>query len=242
MKKNNQKKLLTAGLFSLLLICIVSCTTVSIPKSEAYKGFYEEKPVTVLVMPPINNSTNVDAKDYFYSTLSVPVCNSGYYVFPAFLAMETLQHESAYDSERFLDSDVSKFNKLFGADLLMFTVIKSWEKDAVFTSQITITVQYIFKSAKTNEVVYKREGKIICDTSVKTGLSNSGGVLGLIGLIADKTLSVINTAVTDYVAVARDCNNYVLNSDLPKGKYSSTYGQDGEEIAGPTNFTVSISK
>jgi hypothetical protein len=221
---------------------MTSCTSTSVPKSEAYSGFYGEKPVSVLIMPPINNSTNVDAKDYFYSTLTVPVCNSGYYVFPAFLTMETLQRESAYNSEQFLNGDVTKFGKLFGADLLMFTVIKKWEKDAVISSKITITVQYIFKSAKTNEVIYNREGRIICDTSVQTGLASSGGALGLIGLLVDKTLSVINTAVTDYVAVARDCNNYTLSTDLPKGKYNPAYGQDGEETAGDKVFSASISK
>ena len=33
----------------------------------------EEKPITLLVMPPINNSTNVEAKDLLYTSISRPL-------------------------------------------------------------------------------------------------------------------------------------------------------------------------
>ena len=45
---------------------IVGCgTTSKLNKAQAYKGMYEEKPLSVLIMPPINRSTNEDAKEYF---------------------------------------------------------------------------------------------------------------------------------------------------------------------------------
>ena len=61
-------------------LLIVGCgTTSKLNKAQAYKGMYEEKPVSVLIMPPINRSTNVDAKEYFHTTLNVPILNAGYY-------------------------------------------------------------------------------------------------------------------------------------------------------------------
>ena len=105
-------------LAALVAVLFASCGTTKLTRAEAFPAFYEEeKPVTVLVMPPINQTTNVDAKDYFYYTLNRPVANDFFYVYPPMLAMQTLQEESAYDSELFIEGDISKFGELFGADL-----------------------------------------------------------------------------------------------------------------------------
>ena len=63
---------------------------------------YEEKPVTLLVMPPINNSSNVEAKDLLYTSISKPLAEAGYYVISTMLAMDILKAESAYDAEMFV--------------------------------------------------------------------------------------------------------------------------------------------
>jgi hypothetical protein len=60
-------------LFIIAALAITSCTTTApVAKSVAYKGMYEEKPLVALIMPPINRSTNIDAKEYFHSTLYTP--------------------------------------------------------------------------------------------------------------------------------------------------------------------------
>ena len=43
-------------------LCFASCNTMKHTRGELYPKMYEEKPVTLLVMPPINNSNNVEAK------------------------------------------------------------------------------------------------------------------------------------------------------------------------------------
>jgi len=206
--------------------------TEPVAKSNAYKGMYDEEPLTVLLMPPINRSTNVEAKEYFHSSLSVPVANSGYYVIPPFLSMEILKRESAYDSELFLNSSLKKFGEVFGADVALFTIINKWDKSAI-ASQVDIEVEYVLKSVESNEVLYTRKGAITYDTSVSTGGS------GAIGLLADLAASAINTAATKYVDVARSCNTYTF-SDLPAGKYHEKHNIDREEPAGEKEFKVNL--
>ena len=214
------KKLIITISAVLSLFLLVSCGTT---KGVAFPKMYEEDPVVMLVMPPINNSDNVEAKDYFYTTMSVPLAEAGYYVLPPAMTLATLQRESAYDSELFIDGDLQKFGSLFGADVAIFTVIKSWDK-SVIGSKITIAIEYIFKSTKTNEILYNRDATIVCDTS--TGASSSNGFAALAILVAD----AIKTAATDYVPVAVKCNNTAL-SDMPAGKYSAKHGADKEESA-----------
>ena len=115
------KKLLY--LVSLVVVFTACNVTKPVAKSVAYAGVYSEKPLSVLIMPPINRSTNVEAKEFFHSTLNVPIANAGYYVIPPFLSMEILKKESAYDAELFLNNSVAKFGEVFGADVAMFTII-----------------------------------------------------------------------------------------------------------------------
>jgi hypothetical protein len=217
------------------VVVFTSCSTTSkIAKSTAYKGIYTEKPLVVLLMPPINRSTNVEAKEYFHSTLNIPVANAGYYVIPPFLSMEMLKRESAYDSEMFLNSPLTKFRDVFGADMAVFTIIHKWDKSAL-AAKVNVEVEYIVKSTKTNETIYTRKGDISYDASI----SSSGG--GVIGALAGMAASAINTAATKYVDVARACNTYTFK-DFPAGKYSSAYGHDGDEMAGKKEFSVKLNQ
>lgn len=210
-----------------------SCTTTApIAKSIAYKGMYYEKPLTVLLMPPINRSTNVEAKEYFHSTLNIPIANAGFYVIPTFLSMEILKKESAYDAELFLNSPLNKFGEVFGADLAVFTIIHKWDKSGL-AAKVYVEVEYIIKSIKTNEILYTRKGDVTYNTSVSTGAG------GIAGLVADIALSAINTAATKYVDVARACNAYTFK-DLPAGKYSPIYGTDGAQLAGKKEFKARL--
>jgi hypothetical protein len=226
------KKIILFTSFAAAILLTSCSTTTSLTKSAAYKGIYNEKPITILLMPPINKSTEVEAKEYFHSTLNIPIANAGYYVIPPFLSMEILKKESAYDSELFLNNSLNKFGEVFGADLALFTIINKWDKSAL-AAKVYVEIEYIFKSIKTNEIVYSRKGTITYDASVNTGGS------GALGALANIAASAINTAVTKYVDVARACNSYTF-SDLPAGKYSPLYEHDGNAVAGKKEFKVNL--
>jgi len=214
-----------------ITVSLYSCAPKLLPKAEAYKSFYEEKPVAILVMPPINRTTNVDAKEYFHTTLSMPMNNAGYYVIPPFLSMEILKRESAYDAEMFLNAPLTKFGNVFGADLALFTIINKWQK-ASLLGTVTVEVEYIFKSIKTNEIVYQRTGNITINAN-----SNSGG--GGLGALVGMAVAAIKTATTDYAVVGSVCNNVTLQ-DLPAGPYSPSHNKDGDQKAGQKDFKTSV--
>jgi hypothetical protein len=228
MKKNNFIVLIA------IVLAITSCTTTApVTKLQAYKGIYDEKPLIALIMPPINRSTNIDAKEYFHSTLYTPLADAGYYVIPPFLSMEILKKESAFDAELFLDTPLNKFNEVFGADMAVFTIIHKWDKSSI-ASKVNVEIEFIIKSTKTNEILYTRRGEIRYDTSLSTGLGGIGG------LVANLTLSGLNTLGTKYVDVARVCNYHILK-DLPVGSYGLNYSQDGTQLAGLKTFKINLS-
>lgn len=204
-------------------VMLSGCGTTMPTKAKAYTGMYKEKPLSILVMPPINRTTSVDAKEYFHATLLHPIAEAGYYVIPPFLSMEILKKESAYDADIFLDKPLKMLGEVFGADIALFTVIHKWDK-SVLTASVTVQIEYIFKSTTTDQVLYQRKGTVIYKT-------NSSGSSGLGALVN----TAINTAIADYMPLAIRCNAYTL-SDLPKGNYHPMGGLDGEESSGKNNF------
>jgi hypothetical protein len=202
-----------------------SCTATKVPKSQRYASMYEEKPVSILVMPLINRSTKVEAKELFYSSLIVPLSQRGFYVMPPLLTMEILREESAYDAEMFIDSSMRPVGELFGVDAVLFTTIHEWAKTTI-ASQIRVVVEYTLKSAHTDEVLFTRKGDITYNPS-----ANTGSILG------NMLTNMLTTALTKEIEIGRKCNIYTLG-DMPAGKYSPSWGADGETMSGTPEFKV----
>ncbi len=222
------KKYIILGMMTLLMS---SCAE-KITRSVQYPKMYEEKPLTIAVMPPINQTQHVEAKDYFYTTLYAPLCEKGYYVYSPMMTMEMFQTESAYDAEQFLEADLSQFRNVLGADAAMFTIIKSWKRSNIGGS-VTAGVEYILRSTKTGETLYQREGLISVDTSVR---SSAGGLFGaLVSLAA----TAISTASTDKVVAGRKCTVFVL-SDMPEGRYGLQYDKDQNLPAGKSYVKATV--
>ena len=208
-----------------IIMAVVSLASCSTPTtlSQQYPGMYEEKPLSIAIMPPINQTTHAEAKDYFYTTMYMPLCEKGYYVYSPYLTMEMFQQESAYDAEMFLEADLTPFRNVLDADAAMFTIIKDWRRNNV-GGMLTVKIEYILRSTKTGQTLYTREGEIKVDTSIDGG---SGGLGALVGMIA----TAINTAATDKVVAGRKCTAFVL-TDLPAGKYSPMHEKDASNPAG----------
>lgn len=154
---------------ALVALMMASCgASSSLTREARYPKMYAEKPTSIVVMPPINRTNHVDAKDFFYTTMYMPLCEKGYYVFSPMLTMEMFQAESAYDAENFLEGSLTQFRNVLGADAAMFTIIKSWSRSNIGGS-LTVEVEYILRSTVTGETLYQREGKVKIDTSVNTG-------------------------------------------------------------------------
>ncbi|MDR3184960.1 MAG: DUF799 domain-containing protein [Prevotellaceae bacterium] len=213
-------------------LLVQSCTVSKLTKAEAYSKMYSERPLSIAVMPPINTTTNVEAKEFFYVTLTRTLCEQGYYVVPSFLCLDLYRTESAYDAENYATSPLDKFRTILGADAALFTYITEWKKSTL-GSNITVTIEYVLRSTVTNETIFRRKGTITYDTSVQV----SGA--GLLGAVAGLAASALNTAMSDYVPVARACNAAVL-SDMPAGKYSPSYDVDKTLIAGPAEIKQTV--
>lgn len=205
-----------------------SCSTLT--RGTQYSKMYQEKPASILIMPPINKTINVEAKEYFYTSLFYPLCEKGYYVVSPFLAMDVFQNESAYDSENFINGSLAPFRNVFGVDAALFTVINGWKKSDL-AGTVTVDIEYILRSTKTNEVLFNRKGVVTVNCSDRS--TNN--------MLINLAITAVKTATTDKVVAARRCNYFVL-SDLPAGKYSDLFGKDQKVAAGMQKIRAIVRK
>lgn len=224
------KKIKLCLIVTLVSIIMSSCAVSNNTRASLYPKMYEEKPVSILVMPPINNTTCVEAKELLYTSISHPLIEAGYYVVSPHIAMEFLKSESAYDSERFIDGNISLFGKIFGVDAVVFSVVDRWVKVGL---GIQTKITYIVKSTSTNDVLFQRTCDLYLDLSVNSG---TGGALGA---LMDMAASAIMTAATDHIVAARKCNNYIF-TDIPRGKYNPSFELDMETTASEQNSKVTV--
>lgn len=217
--------------FLLLAVLFSSCGTANnATRGQQYEKMYDERPVTLLVMPPINNTANVEAKDFLYTSISRPLAEAGYYVISPLLVMDVFKSESAYDAERFVDAPLDVFKNYFGCDAVVFSEINSWAKQGF---SIRADIRYFIKSVSTGEIIFDRSCNLILDLQVRSG-NNSP-----LGLLVDLAASAINTAATDHIVAARKAN-YFIFKDIPRGKYDSMYDRDQDVKVGEKDMKARV--
>lgn len=193
-----------------------------VTKESEFPGMYIEKPKSLLIMPPINLSTAADAKDYYSTTVEMPIAFQGYYTLPYEITSEVLKQQGVYDSELVYDMPLNKFYEYFGADAVLFTKIKKWDTSyVVVSSSLTVSIDAEIKSTKTSQVLWKYNGTVIVDLS-----GGNGG--GLVGLLASAIVTAINTASADYTTYARQANGRFVGT-IPVGPYHPMYLKDQED-------------
>lgn len=176
-------------------------------------------PTSLLVMPPINNTTNIEAKELLYTSINKPLAESGYYVFSPLLVMDILKNESGYDSELFIDAPLGKFKEVFGADAVVFPIIETWAKQGF---GIRTKLHYIIKSTKTNNILFDRTCDLYLDLSSSSSNDNNNSLLSV---ALDIAASAINTALTEHIEAARKANAYIF-AEMPRGRYHADFMKD----------------
>ncbi len=219
----NKQHFFLTGTICLMILLLTSCAPKMVTKADKFPLMYEEMPVSILLLPPINETTAADAKEYYSTTLQEPISFSGYYVFPYEVTSEVLKMEGIYDAELLKDLSVTKFREYFGADAVLFTTIKKWDISyIVIASNLTVSIDCELKSTKSEQVLWSYNGTVVID------LSGGGSGGSIAGLIVKSIVTAINTATADYVPYARVAN-YRAISSVPYGKYHKGYLQDKEQ-------------
>ena len=188
-----------------------------------YSKFFEHHPRSILVLPPSNKTTAVDAPIVFDTTVTMPLAERGYYVFPVFLARDVLLDLGLTDEGLISSVPPQKFKEVFGADAVLYVTIETWSTTyIVLSSSVTVKATYKLVDTGTGEVLWERTHQAVHQ-------SGSGGGGGIAGLIVAAIDAVITAAAVDYRPLARRVNLEAVATPgrgLPAGPYHKEYKKD----------------
>lgn len=208
-----------AAFMLLALVLVLGGCAKQVTKQERFPGMYEEMPASILILPPMNESTAADAKEYYITTIQEPLSLNGFYTFPTPVTNEILKMEGIYDAELLYNVPLNKFKEYFGADAVLFTTIKKWDLVyMVIAGNLTVSFDSEIRSTTTNRTLWKYNGTVVVDLS-------GGGGGDPVSLVLRVVVTAINCAAADYVPYAKMAN-YQSFAAMPVGKYHPRHLQD----------------
>lgn len=195
-------------------LLLAGCATP--PERPDFAAFEAAKPRSILVVPSVNNSLDVDAPDYLLSTLPKPLAEKGYYVFPVNTTKFVLQQEGFYEGEQIHQQPPELLAQLFHADAVLFVTINRWDAQYAVLST-TVTVEFDYR-------MVARDGTEIWSATQRMAYtpetSNTGSALG--NLIAAAINAAVTRAAPNYLPLTRQANQQVFvvgHTAIPDGPY-----------------------
>jgi len=140
-----------------------------------YTAYRQSKPRSILVLPPLNNSPDIRATYSVLSTVTRPLGEAGYYVFPVALVDQTFRENGMLNPGEMHQAPLNKLQEIFGADATLFiTVTQYGSSYTILNSEVRVTAEA--------KLVDNRSGKVLWDGAATAtdseGRSNSGGLVG----------------------------------------------------------------
>ena len=170
-------------------LLIGGCATQGKGKGYDYTAFRESRPKSILVLPPLNSSPDINATYSMLAQTTAPLAESGYYVFPVTLVDETFKQNGLTNAADIHGVDAKKLNEIFGADAgLYVTISKYGTTYAVIDSVTVVSVDAKLVDLKTGALLWQGAAS----ASSNEGNNNGGGLVGM--LITAAVKQVINSS------------------------------------------------
>lgn len=205
------------ALLTAFALSLSACASNNKKGAFDYTRYNTAAPRSVLVVPVINHTNEAQAADLFLTTLSVPLAERGYYVFPTNMAKKLIENDGLSDPGLVHSTDTTKIAALFGADSVLYVEILDWKSNWVVTaSKIKVKFLYTLKDGKSGNLIWQREQEGEYKYSISTG-----------NFLADMIVNAVKAAAdggrADYTPVAAEANLMALTPagiGVPFGPYS----------------------
>lgn len=178
---------------SLLIVSSAAIFTgCATPPKYDYTAFRESKPRSIVVLPPLNNTPDVRATYSFLSTVSSPLAESGYYVFPVALVDQTFKENGLQNPGDMHNAPLPKLREIFGTDAALFISIDQYGSSyKIITSNVTVTATAKLVDTRTGQLLWNGTAS----ASSAESNNNSGG--GLVGLLVAALVKQIAGSIGD---------------------------------------------
>ena len=144
----------TGGVLVVAAAIAGGCTT---PQPTDYTAFVRSDPHSILVLPPVNTTADVDAPDLFLATVTRPVAEQGYYVFPIMLVDRVMKDNGAPTPGDMHALSLRKLREVFGADAVLYIEIHDWTTKYIGIATSTqVRITYRLVDVRTSHTIWTR--------------------------------------------------------------------------------------
>lgn len=204
------------------------CRTAEAQKQATdYTALRAAKPRSIVVLPPLNQTSDVNATNGMLSQMTLPLAESGYYVMPVAEVAETFKQNGLANAAEIQEVSPAKLRKIFGADAVLYTKVTQY--GSVY--QVVDANTYVSASAK---LVNLADGSVLWEGSASASgkeLGNAGVGGGLIVMLVQAAVKQVAHSLSDEsVRVANLTSRKLLSAGQPDGllygPHSPKYGTD----------------
>lgn len=171
-----------------MALALLACACA--PAMHDYTSFRQHMPKSILVLPPLNESTHVDAPYVFLSTVSRPVGEAGYYVFPVAVVDALMKENGLPTPGEMHQVPLAKLGEVFGADAVLYVAIEEWGQKYQVLDSVTV----VKARAKLVDV---GTGLALWDGMIHAEESSSAGQTDVIGMLVSAFIDQVIRSATD---------------------------------------------
>ena len=217
-------RLLLRALLAVGVLMLAGCAT---QPGYDYSAFRESRPRSILVLPPLNDSPDVNATYSMYAQTTLPLAESGYYVLPVTLVDEAFRQNGLTAPADIQQVPLKKLREIFGADAALYIKVTHYgTKYMIITSETRVSAEGKLVDLRSGATLW--EGRATASSA--EGDNNSGG--GALGLL----LKAVITQIADTLSnrghpIAGITADRLLSAGRPNGilygPRSPKYQKDG---------------
>jgi hypothetical protein len=199
-----------------LLLVLGGCATV---KPYDYTNYREHPPRSILVLPPLNQSTSIQGPYSYLSCVTQPLAERGYYVFPVAVIDQYLKENGMPTAGEMHEISLQKVAEIIGADAVLYLTLEQYGSKY----QIVSSTSVMSVSAK---LVDTRSGLLLWDGrgTAQNASSGSGNILA--DAVAALITQAFNSKLDAAHALCSQVSTLLFESpdrSLPYGPYSPKY-------------------
>ncbi|KDB05787.1 protein of unknown function DUF799 [Burkholderia sp. lig30] len=219
-------KFLSFKLLPLLSIVTLLSACAQPVKRPDYTAFKKSQPRSILVLPPVNETSDVAATYGMLSQMTAPLAESGYYVVPVAVMDETFKQNGLANAAEIQGTPPAKLREIFGADAALYSKVTQYGTVyRILSSATVVSASAKLVDLRTGDVLWQGRASASNDE----GGNNGGG--GLIGMLVTAAVKQIaNTLMDQSHDIAASTSSRLLSAGPPTGLLygprSPKYGTD----------------
>ena len=184
--------------YLLLLPVLAGCVT----RPYDYSNFRAHPPRSVVVLPPLNQSTDIKGSYSCLSTVTRPLAEMGYYVYPVAVVDQFMKENGLPTAGEMHQAPLDKIRDIIGADAVLYLTVKQYgSKYQIIASTTIVTIEGKLVDVKTGLTLWM-------GTSTFQQSSSSGNIIA--DLIIAPIDQAINSSTDQAHAISAQANLQML--------------------------------